>query len=75
MPLYRENRQGCVGQPFDHVIPGAADRDKPFPYAVYGLMMGGVYLDAASVELVKEITPAKAAVKDIVKLIGCVQLG
>jgi len=68
--LYRENWQGGVSQPFDHVIPGAADRDKPFPYAVYGLMMGGVYLDAASVELVKEITPAKAAVKDIVKLIA-----
>ncbi len=70
MPLYGQNGQGRVNQTFDHIVPGTADRDKPFACAVYGLMVGGVYLDVCSVELVKEITSAQVAVKDIVELVA-----
>ena len=59
-----------MNQSFDHVIPGAADGDQPSAHAVYGLMVGGIYLGAVSIELVKEIAAAKVAVKDIVKLVA-----
>ena len=55
MPLYSQNGEGAVNHPFDYVVPRAADGNQPFAYAVYGLMMGGVYSGAVSVELVKEI--------------------
>lgn len=70
MPLDGKDGERTVDKPFDHIIPGAADRDKPLSGAVYRLMVGGVYLDACSVELVKEITPAEIAVKNIVKLVA-----
>ena len=59
-----------MNQSFDHVIPGAADGDQSPAHAVYGLMVGGIYLGAVSIELVKEIAAAKVAVKDIVKLVA-----
>lgn len=82
MPLDGKDGERTVDKPFDHIIPGAADRDKPLSGAVYRLMVGGVYLGARSVELVKEITPAEIAVKNIVKLVapdpsvslGCVDM-
>ncbi len=69
MPLYRQNGQRAVHKPLDHVIPGTADRGKPFPDAVYGLMMGGVYDSAVSVELVKEIPLAQITAVDGMELI------
>lgn len=54
----------------DHVVTGAADGDQPFAGMVYCLVVGGVYPDAVSVELIKEITSAKITVKDIVELIA-----
>ena len=70
MPLYSQNGEGAVNHPFDYVVPRAADGNQPFAYAVYGLMMGGVYSGAVSVELVKEIAPAQIAVKDRVELVA-----
>lgn len=55
---------------FDHVIPRAANGDKPLAGAVYGLMVGGIYFGAVSVELVKEIMPAEVTVKIIVELVA-----
>ncbi len=59
-----------MDQPFDYVIPGAADGYKSLACTVYRLMVGGVYLGARPVELVKEIAPAEIAVKNIVELVA-----
>lgn len=58
VPLYGQNGETCVGQPLDHVISGAADRNQPFSGTVYGLMVGGVDQSAVSIELIKEIAAA-----------------
>lgn len=70
MPLYCQNGKDSVNHPFNYVIPRAADGNQPFAYAVYGLMVGGVYSGAVSVELVKEIAPSQIAVKDRVELVA-----
>ncbi len=70
MPLYGKDGEQTVDKPLNHVIPGAADRDKPLACAVYRLMVGGVYFGAAAVELVKEIAPSEITVKNIVKLVA-----
>lgn len=82
MPLDGKDGERTVDKPFDHIVPGAADGDQPFASAVCRLMVGGVYLGARSVELVKEIAPAEIAVKNIVELVapdpsvrlGCVDM-
>lgn len=56
-------------EPFDLVIPRAADGDQPPAGTVYGLMVGGIYQGAVSVELIKEVTASQIAVIYIVKLI------
>lgn len=70
VPLYGQNGEICVVQPFDYIISRAADRDQSFAGAVYGLMMGGIYQNAVPVELIKEITASQVAVIYIVKLIA-----
>lgn len=70
VPLHGQKGEGTVDNAFDHVISGAADRDKPSAHAVNSLMVGGIYPDAASVELVKEIAAAEVTVKNIVKLVA-----
>ncbi len=70
MPLYCQNGKDSVNHPFNYAIPRAADGNQPFAYAVYGLMVGGVYSGAVSVELVKEIAPSQIAVKDRVELVA-----
>lgn len=58
MPLYGKNGEVYMGQPFNHIIFRAADRNQPFSGTVYGLMVGGVYQSAVSIKLIKEITAA-----------------
>lgn len=70
VPLHGQKGEGTVDNAFDHVISGAADRDKPSAHTVNGLMVGGINLDAAPVELVKEITAAEITVKNIVELVA-----
>lgn len=70
MPLYGQDGKGSVNQPFDYVIACTADGNQPFSCAVYGLMMGGVYSGAVSVELVKEIAAAQIAVENRVELVA-----
>lgn len=59
-----------MDQPFDYVIRRTADGNQSISRAVYGLMVGGVYFGAVSVELIKEIAPAQIAVKNRVELIA-----
>ncbi len=70
VPLHGQNGEGTVDNALDHVVSGAADRDKTSAHAVNGLMVGGIYLDAAPVELVKVIAAAEITVKNIVKLVA-----
>lgn len=56
-------------QSLDHIVPGAADRNKVFPRAVYGLVVGGVYRSAVSIELIKEIQTVYITMIDAVHLI------
>lgn len=69
MPLDGHDGERLVYEPFDHAVPGAADRDQAVSHMVYRLMMGGIYQSAHAVELVKEIPSAKAAVIDMVELV------
>ena len=59
-----------MDQPLDYIVSRTADRHKAFSQTACGLMVGGVYFGAVPVELVKEITPAKVAVKNIMKLVA-----
>lgn len=70
VPLYSQDGKGSVNQPFDDVISCTADGNQPFSCAVYGLMVGGVYSGAVSVELVKKVAPSQIAVKDRMELIA-----
>lgn len=69
VPLDSQDGQEGVHQPFYNIIPGAADRKQILPWAVYGLMVSGVYQSAAAVELVKEIQSVYITMIHIVHLI------
>ena len=49
VPLDSQDGQRPVHQSFDHIVPGAADRNQILSRAVYGLMVGGVYRSAVSI--------------------------
>lgn len=69
VPLDSQDGQRRVHQSFYHVVPGAADRNKVFPRAVYCLMVGGIYRSAVSIELIKEIQTVYITMIDAVHLI------
>lgn len=69
MPLYGQYGEIYVGQSLDCVISRAADREQSLTGAVYGLMVGGIYQRAVSVELIKEVPASQIAVVHVMKLI------
>lgn len=70
MPLDGHNGQSLVYEPLDHAVSGATDRNQIVSRMVYGLMMSGVYQSALTIELIKEILTAKAAVINLMKLVA-----